>query len=121
MNVAVEFLGQLVWWQTLYLYHYYMTPSATAKAKAVTGPPQALVSRIDHLHDLLRNLPSSLPQNPPQSLYNFSVDPEILKDGGYFSAVAHALEVSFETHRLRIQGREIIFMERGTWLDALVK
>ncbi|KAF8207758.1 hypothetical protein K438DRAFT_1755176 [Mycena galopus ATCC 62051] len=90
-------------------------------AKKVTGPPQALISRIEHLHDLLRNLPSSLPNNPPQSLYNFSLDPEILKDGGHFSAVGHALEVSFETHLLRLQGRTIMFVERGARLDTLVK
>ncbi|KAJ7642546.1 hypothetical protein B0H17DRAFT_1148803 [Mycena rosella] len=88
-----------------------------------TMPPQlqALVSCIDHLHDLLRNLPTSLPNNPPNSLYNFCINPEILEDGGHFSAVSHALEVSFETHLLHVQGRTINFVECGAQLDTLVK
>ncbi|KAJ6494140.1 hypothetical protein DFH09DRAFT_1337807 [Mycena vulgaris] len=97
-----------------------MAPKISA-VKPVTGPPQALVSRIEHLGDLLRNLPSSLPEKPSHSLYNFWIDPEILKDGGHFSAVTHALEVSFETHLLHLQGRTIIFTERGKRLNALVK
>jgi hypothetical protein len=89
-----------------------MAPKVT-KAKQVTGPLQALVSRIEHLRDLLCNLPSSLQSNPLHSLYNFSIDPDVLKDGGYFSA--------FETHLLHVQGRTIIFMEHGVQLEALVK
>ncbi|KAJ7843751.1 hypothetical protein B0H14DRAFT_2585528 [Mycena olivaceomarginata] len=92
-----------------------------APAKPVTGPPQALISRIEHLADLLHNLPSSLPEKPSHSLYNFWTDPEILKDGGHFSAVSHALEVSFETHLLSLQGRTLVFTERGERLDTLVK
>jgi hypothetical protein len=102
----------------------FMPPSRLpppAVAKPVKGPPQTLVSRIEHLHKLLSNLPPSLPDNPPQSLYNFWLDPEILADGGHFSAVNHALEVSFETHLLRLQGRTIIFIERGDRLVALIK
>ncbi|KAJ7702083.1 hypothetical protein B0H14DRAFT_3649089 [Mycena olivaceomarginata] len=92
-----------------------------APAKPVTGPPQALISRIEHLADLLHNLPSSLPEKPSHSLYNFWTDLEILKDGGHFSAVSHALEVSFETHLLGLQGRTLVFTERGERLDTLVK
>ncbi|KAJ6554851.1 hypothetical protein B0H19DRAFT_1294878, partial [Mycena capillaripes] len=89
--------------------------------KPVTGPPQALVSRIEHFQDLLRHLPATLDENPTHSLYRFSIDPEILKQGGHFSAVGHALEVSFETDRLRLQGRPMLFIERGRRLDDLVK
>ncbi|KAK7036322.1 hypothetical protein R3P38DRAFT_2517849, partial [Favolaschia claudopus] len=91
------------------------------KVKAVTGPPQALVSRIEHLHTLLRNLPASIPENPPHSLYKFALDPERVKDTGYFSAVGHALEISFETHLLAIQGRPLLFVERGERLELLIK
>ncbi|KAJ7691492.1 hypothetical protein B0H16DRAFT_1752322 [Mycena metata] len=98
-----------------------MPPRPTPPAKAVTGPPQPLVSRIDHLGDLLRNLPSALPENPFPTLYNFSLDPELLKDGGHFAAVGHALEISFETHLLAQQGRGIIFTERGERVNGLVK
>jgi hypothetical protein len=92
-----------------------------APVKPITGPPQALISRIEHLGDLLRNLPSSLPEKPSHSLYNFWTDPEILKDGGHFSAVTHALGVSFETHLLSLQGRTLVFTERGERLDTVVK
>jgi hypothetical protein len=54
-------------------------------------------------------------------LYNFYLDPEILKDGGHFSAVTHALEVSFRTDLLALQGRKLIFTERGERLDGLAK
>ncbi|KAJ7893865.1 hypothetical protein B0H14DRAFT_2559498 [Mycena olivaceomarginata] len=80
-----------------------------APAKPVTGPPQALISRIEHLADLLHNLPSSLPEKPSHPY------------GGHFSAVSHALEVSFETHLLGLQGRTLVFAERGERLDTLVK
>ncbi|KAJ7743728.1 hypothetical protein DFH07DRAFT_777341 [Mycena maculata] len=94
---------------------------ANPKVKPVTGPPQALISRIDHLHDLLRHLPSSLPENPSHSLYDFGLNADRLEDGGYFAAVGHALEVSFETHLLRIQDRPLLLIERGERHNALVK
>ncbi|KAJ7327646.1 hypothetical protein DFH08DRAFT_968052 [Mycena albidolilacea] len=98
-----------------------MPRKVNTAARPVIGPPQALISRIDHLRDLLCNLPSALPENLTHSLYNFLMDPEILKEGGHFSAVSHALEISFETHLLRLQGRTMVFTEHGTRLDTLVK
>ncbi|KAJ6535204.1 hypothetical protein DFH09DRAFT_890084, partial [Mycena vulgaris] len=79
------------------------------------------VSRIEHLHELLASLPASLPLDPTHSLYRFELDPERLKDGGHFAAVGHALEISFQTHLLKVQDRPILFVERGARLDALVK
>ncbi|KAJ7622857.1 hypothetical protein B0H17DRAFT_1151577 [Mycena rosella] len=94
---------------------------AAPKTKTATGPPQALVARIQHLGDLLRHLPTSLADYPSHSLYNLALDPERLKDGGYFSAVGHALEISFQTHLLQIQNRPLLFIERGRRHDDLVK
>ncbi|KAJ7021284.1 hypothetical protein C8F04DRAFT_1141317 [Mycena alexandri] len=93
---------------------------AAPKDKPVIGPPQALISRIDHLHSLLRNLPSALPEDPSHSLYNFAVDPQRLEDGGYFAAAGHALEISFQTALLAIRGRPLLFTERGRHHDALI-
>ncbi|KAJ7257418.1 hypothetical protein C8J57DRAFT_1516876 [Mycena rebaudengoi] len=98
---------------------------AKEQIKTVTGPTQTLVSRIDHLHTLLRHLPNSLPENPSHSQYDFGLDPKsnsILNDGGgYFGAVGHILEVSFQTHLLLMQNRPLLFTERGLRLEAMVK
>ncbi|KAJ6512299.1 hypothetical protein DFH09DRAFT_941594 [Mycena vulgaris] len=91
------------------------------KEKIPKGPPQELISRIIHLHNLLRNLPKSLPENSPHSLYQFDFNQELLEMSGYFAAAGHALELSFETHLLRIQDRHIRFSERGERNDELQK
>ncbi|KAJ7905213.1 hypothetical protein B0H13DRAFT_1881222 [Mycena leptocephala] len=95
--------------------------ASSSKNKVPMGPPQELISRITHLHNLLCNLPESLPENPAHSLYQFHFDNDRLEMGGYFAAAGHALEVSFETHLLRIQGRPILFTERGCRHDDLQK
>ncbi|KAJ7173830.1 hypothetical protein C8R46DRAFT_1215743 [Mycena filopes] len=94
---------------------------AEPRIKPVIGPPQALVSRIDHLQTLLQHLPAALPDNPAHSLYSFAADPELLKEGGYFAAVGHALEISFGTNLLAVQGRTLVFTERGHRHDVLIK
>ncbi|KAJ3514067.1 hypothetical protein NLJ89_g2589 [Agrocybe chaxingu] len=82
------------------------------------GPSQALVSRINHLRELLKCLPSTLPLNPATSSYDFGLDPEKLEDRGPLGAVSHSLEVAFRTFDHRNQ--EIHFTERGDRLEALV-
>ncbi|KAF9017459.1 hypothetical protein BDZ89DRAFT_1045091 [Hymenopellis radicata] len=64
------------------------------KLKKPLGPPQALVSRIAALKSLLENLPKYLPQKPENSHYHFDLDPEIVEDGGVFSALSRRLESS---------------------------
>lgn len=96
-------------------------PPKIGAIKIPKGPPQELISRITHLHNLLCNLPKTLPENPPHSLYQFHLDKDRLKQGGYFAAAGHALELSFETHLLHIQGRPIRFSERGERHDELQK
>ena len=34
-----------------------------------SGPPQELISYINHLHNLLKNLPTSVPSQPEESQY----------------------------------------------------
>ncbi|KAJ7918567.1 hypothetical protein B0H13DRAFT_1869339 [Mycena leptocephala] len=52
--------------------------------KIPKGPPQELIFQITHLHNLLRNLPASHPENPPHSRYQFYFDNDRLEMGGYF-------------------------------------
>ncbi|KAJ7178437.1 hypothetical protein C8R43DRAFT_942122 [Mycena crocata] len=92
------------------------TRKKTTDPKPVTGPPRELVSRIEHLQSLLRNLPASLPNNPADSPYRFWLSEDKLEDRGYFGEFSHALEVSFATHELR--GAPIMFHQRGTSLDS---
>ncbi|KAJ7612906.1 hypothetical protein DFH06DRAFT_1198821 [Mycena polygramma] len=91
-----------------------MAPKSKPEAKAVTGPSQELISRIEHLRSLLNNLPESLPENPADSPYRFYLDPDETKDRGYLGELGHALEVSFATHLRPVQ-----FLQRGSCLDPL--
>ncbi|KAJ7847284.1 hypothetical protein B0H13DRAFT_1907360 [Mycena leptocephala] len=91
-----------------------MPPKSNPEPKPVTGPPQELISRIEHLRSLLKNLPTSLPENPADSPYCFYLDPDALDDRGYLGELSHALEVSFVTHLRPLQ-----FLQRGSSLDPL--
>jgi hypothetical protein len=97
-------------------------PRKTATApKPATGPPQGLVSWIEHLCTLLQSLPQSLLLNLDSSNHHFHFDKSRLEDGSYFAAAGHALEVSFETHHLATEGHEIQFTKRGKRLEELAK
>ncbi|KAJ7834023.1 hypothetical protein B0H14DRAFT_2591082 [Mycena olivaceomarginata] len=91
-----------------------MPPKRNPEPKPVRGPPLELISRIEHLHSLLKNLPASLPENPAESPYRFYLDPDSLDDRGYLGELSHALEVSFVTHLRPLQ-----FLQRGSSLDLL--
>src|SRR5258705_9255532 len=86
---------------------------------AQNGPPQELISCITHLHNLLKNLPSSLPSNPAESQYCFSLDMEDVAAEGIWYAFNRNLETCFETHRIPVGGT-IVFQERGLQLDDLI-
>lgn len=96
-----------------------MPPKNSVTPKLVTGPSRDLISRIERLQDLLKNLPESLPNNPPDSSYRFYLDTERLELGGFFGAAGHALEISFRTFALRDQ--PLRFLQRGSSLDDLPK
>ncbi|KAJ6448111.1 hypothetical protein C8R45DRAFT_1115497 [Mycena sanguinolenta] len=91
-----------------------MPPKRIPEPKPVKGPPQELISRIEHLRSLVKNLPESLPENPADSPYRFYLDPEALEDRGYLGELSHVLEVSFATHLRPVQ-----FLQRGSSLDGL--
>ena len=87
---------------------------------AQNGPPQELISRINHLHNLLKNLPSSLPSNPKESRYCFGLDTEDVAEEGVWYAFNRNLEACFETHTIPAGGT-IVFRERGPRLEALIQ
>ena len=94
----------------------------TQKIKQVTqnGPLQELICCITHLHNLLKNLPSSLPFNPAESQYSFGLDAEYVAEEGIWYAFNRNLEACFETHRIPVGGT-IVFQERGPQLDDLIQ
>ncbi|KAJ6563873.1 hypothetical protein B0H19DRAFT_1067479 [Mycena capillaripes] len=87
------------------------------KPRDATGPPQALIYRIDYLQDLLKHLPSSLPLDPPESLYQFYLDEDWAADAGtVFPVAGRALELSFDTWK---KDSMVKFTERGSRVAAL--
>lgn len=82
------------------------------------GPSSTLVSRINHLGNLLKNLPTDLPLNPPESTYWFRLDAEKVQDKGVWFAVTQSLEVCFKTYKNK---GSITFRECSARLDALIK
>ncbi|KAG1736095.1 uncharacterized protein EDB91DRAFT_1083444 [Suillus paluster] len=56
------------------------------------GPSLVLISQIEHLGRLLKNLPQSLPLNPPNSFYDFGLDTEMVEEEGVWFAFNRNLE-----------------------------
>jgi hypothetical protein len=85
------------------------------------GIPRELDTKISQLGNLLKNLPDSLPLDPPvlQSRYHFSLDPDDVKEEGQIYAFNRNLEVCFQTHTL--QGNSLLFTEHGKRLETPVK
>lgn len=91
-----------------------------AKEKVVhIGPSSWLISRINHLSDLLANLPDSIPLDPPNSRYQFGLDPEHVSEEGVWFAFNKNLEACFQTHDIR-DGGSIQFQERGRHYKDLI-
>ncbi|KAJ6453009.1 hypothetical protein C8R47DRAFT_997886 [Mycena vitilis] len=90
-----------------------------ATSKASTGPPQALIYRIEYLQQLLKHLPLSLPVDPPESLYQFYLDEDRITEtgGAVYPVASRALEMSFGTWRDR--NAAVKFTERGSCVVAL--
>ena len=86
------------------------------------GPPAELISHINHLGNLLKNLPGNLPLDPPQSesCYSFGLETELVEEEGVWFAFNRNLEVCFETHKIPAGG-SIVFRERGWRCEALVE
>ena len=102
------------------LFHKYYTMTQKIKQVTQNGPPQELICCITHLHNLLKNLPSSLPFNPAESQYCFGLDAEYVAEEGIWYAFNRNLEACFETHRIPVGGT-IVFQERGPQLDDLIQ
>ncbi|KDQ63996.1 hypothetical protein JAAARDRAFT_187381 [Jaapia argillacea MUCL 33604] len=77
----------------------------------LTGVPQPLISRINHL----------LPLDPPaeESKYIFGLDADDEKEEGVWYAFNSDLERCFETHTLGSHGSLIQFREHGKQLEDL--
>lgn len=82
------------------------------------GVPPEIVSRLDRLLALLKNLPISIPSDPEGSSYIFGLDEEDVQAEGIWYALNRNLEVCFKTF---IRGNsDIVFCERGKRVEALV-
>ncbi|KAJ7084664.1 hypothetical protein C8R44DRAFT_894109 [Mycena epipterygia] len=81
------------------------------------GIPREMNTRINHLTSLLKSLPSSLPLDPAESTYHFKLDPDDVKEEGGAYAFNRALELAFQTHKLR--DSTLVFTERGKRVLAL--
>ncbi|KAJ7913814.1 hypothetical protein B0H13DRAFT_1873557 [Mycena leptocephala] len=87
-------------------------------SKPSTGPPQALISRIDYLPRLLKRLPESLPLDPPESPYQFYLDEDRVADAGtVYPVIGRAFELSFGTWKSR--DAVVRIEERGSRVVAL--
>ena len=86
------------------------------------GPPAKLISHINHLGNLLKNLPENLPLDPLQSesCYSFGLEMELIEEEGVWFAFNRNLEVCFETYKISAGG-SIIFWEWGWHCEALIK
>ncbi|KAK7016186.1 hypothetical protein VNI00_018970 [Paramarasmius palmivorus] len=91
-------------------------PKASSTQKPVTGPLKHLHERIEHLATLLKNLPDTLPLNPPphESTYHFGIDPDNVELCGPLGAVLHVLEIAFG----QCPDGYIEFKERGPRLSS---
>jgi hypothetical protein len=64
----------------LFVFSQSMTPPTNKPA--LHGPTSSLISHINHLGELLKNLPQNLPLNPLQSCYSFGLDTKKISEEG---------------------------------------
>jgi len=84
------------------------------------GPPSELISRVNHLGNLLHNLPETLPLDPPEARCHFGLDAESISEEGYWFAFNQNLEACFKTHKIPPNGT-ICCQEHGSRYEALIK
>jgi hypothetical protein len=101
---------------------YFSTMTCKKDKSPLNGPSAELISRINHLGHLLKNLPRNLPLDPLQSesRYNFGLETEHVEEEGVWFAFNKNLEACFETHTIPAGGT-IVFRERGKRCEALIK
>ena len=83
-----------------------------AKTNKREGLSQELDTALNHLGNLLRYLPESLPLASLESVSDFSLDEDDVRSEGIVYALNQQLEILFETHTLPVGGN-IQFKERG--------
>ena len=76
-----------------------MSIDSTTK-KCNSKAPASLINRINYLHQLLKELPESLPLDPSDSTFQFGFDEEDLngEDEGYWMALNRNLKICFQRH-----------------------
>jgi hypothetical protein len=79
------------------------------------GPSQHLISRINHLGNLLKHLPANLPLDPIESQYHFVLATSDVEEEGVWFAFNRNLGACFETHKIAAGGK-IVFQECGARL-----
>jgi hypothetical protein len=75
------------------------------------GPSQHLISRINHLGNLLKHLPANLPLDPIESQYHFGLATSDVEEEGVWTmwfAFNRNREACFETHKIAARGK-IVF------------
>jgi hypothetical protein len=92
--------------------------SCTETNQPSKGPSAALIASIDHLSNLLKNLPQDLPlpETANDAKYQFYLDEDDVKKEGLYYALNRRLEVCFQTH----QQPTILFEERGNHMKNLI-
>src|ERR1700692_2978225 len=90
-----------------------------SKAKSPqNGPSAHLISRINHLGNLLKYLPENLLIDLPNTNYSFGLDAEKVTEEGVWFAFNNCLEVSFQTHTPT--NGTIVFCEQGKCYLVLI-
>jgi len=84
------------------------------------GPPQGLISWINHLGNLLKFLLDGLPLDLYDSKYYFGLDMDDVEQEGVWYAFNHNLKACFKMHKI-LAGGTIVFCERGSHLVNLIK
>ena len=64
------------------------------------GPSSQLIAWLNHLQNLLKHLPDTLPLNLMPSHYGFGLDNKAVAEEGVWYAFNHNMEVNFETHKM---------------------
>ncbi|KAJ6462549.1 hypothetical protein C8R45DRAFT_940802 [Mycena sanguinolenta] len=105
------------WWK-FYL-DFRMPPTTTPKPS--TGPPQALIERINYLGRLLTHLPTTLPAGPTNAPYRFFLDEDWVIFAGFQErgARVQALIPFLKALVKQMNPGERETFEAG-WMDKLV-
>jgi len=69
--------------------------------RPVKGPSAAIITAVDHLGNLLKNLPRNLPvpNSISEAKYQFYLDEGDIKEEGLYYALNRRLEICFKTHK----------------------